>query len=135
LWAPLCSALQAVEIIGGLLRVAGGVEDRPLVVFQDFEPGRDIGGVVVAGFRRDAKDRRIKKLRRFPRRAPPWRNPPARPGQIELDGCRPEEAEQGIGVGAGGRLVLLQFVEVAMSGKVRVGYRSRDRKLRLSTDQ
>jgi len=24
--------------------------------------------------------------------------------------CRPEEAEQGIGVGGGGRLVLLQFV-------------------------
>jgi hypothetical protein len=33
----------------------------------------------------------------------------ARPGQIELDGCRPEEAEQGFGVGGGGRLVLLQF--------------------------
>jgi hypothetical protein len=31
-------------------------------------------------------------------------------GQIELGGCRPEEAEQGIGVGGGGRLVLLQFV-------------------------
>jgi hypothetical protein len=49
------SRLQAVQIIGGLLRVAGGGEDRPLVVFQDFEPGRDIGGVVVAGLRRDAK--------------------------------------------------------------------------------
>ena len=47
--------LQAVEIIGGLLRVAGGGEDRPLVVLQDREPRRDIGGVVVAGFRRDAK--------------------------------------------------------------------------------
>ena len=30
--------LQPVEIIGGLLRVAGGGEDRPLVVFQDFQP-------------------------------------------------------------------------------------------------
>jgi hypothetical protein len=47
--------LQAVQIIGGLLRMAGGGEDRPLVVFEDFQPGRDIGGVVVAGFRRDAK--------------------------------------------------------------------------------
>jgi hypothetical protein len=47
--------LQAVQIIGGLLRVAGGGEDRPLVVLQDFQPGRDIGGVVVAGFRRNAK--------------------------------------------------------------------------------
>jgi len=50
---PVC--LQRVKIIGGLLRMAGGGEDRPLVVFQDFQPGRDIGGVVVAGFRRDAK--------------------------------------------------------------------------------
>jgi len=30
--------LQPVEIIGGLLRVAGGGEDRPLVVLEDFEP-------------------------------------------------------------------------------------------------
>jgi hypothetical protein len=44
-----------VEIIGGLLRVAGRGEDRTLVVLQDREPRRDIGGVVVAGFRRDAK--------------------------------------------------------------------------------
>jgi hypothetical protein len=47
--------LQAVEIIGGLLRMAGGGEDRPLVVLQDFELGRDIGGVVVARLRRDPK--------------------------------------------------------------------------------
>jgi hypothetical protein len=47
--------LQAVRIIGGFLRVAGGGEDRPLVVFQDFEPGCNIGGVVVAGLRRDTK--------------------------------------------------------------------------------
>jgi hypothetical protein len=44
-----------VEIIGGLLRVAGGGEDRALVVLQDLKPRRDISGVVVAGFRRDAK--------------------------------------------------------------------------------
>jgi hypothetical protein len=30
--------LQSVQIIGGLLRVAGGGEDRPLVVFQDGRP-------------------------------------------------------------------------------------------------
>jgi hypothetical protein len=29
--------LQPVEEVGGLLRVAGGGEDRPLVVFQDFQ--------------------------------------------------------------------------------------------------
>ena len=44
-----------MQIIGSLLRMAGGGEDRPLVVFQDFQPGRDIGGVFVAGLRRDAK--------------------------------------------------------------------------------
>ena len=47
--------LQPMQIIGGLLRVAGGGEDRPLVVLQDLQPRRDIGGVVVAGFGRDAK--------------------------------------------------------------------------------
>ena len=30
--------LQPVKIIGGLLRVAGGGKDRPLVVFQNFQP-------------------------------------------------------------------------------------------------
>jgi predicted GNAT superfamily acetyltransferase len=44
-----------MQIIGGLLRMAGGGEDRPLIVLQDLQPRRDIGGVVVAGFRRDAK--------------------------------------------------------------------------------
>jgi len=29
--------LQPVQEVGGLLRVAGGGEDRPLVVFQDFQ--------------------------------------------------------------------------------------------------
>ena len=47
--------VQPMQIIGGLLRVAGGGENRPLVVLQDLQPRRDIGGVVVAGFRRDAK--------------------------------------------------------------------------------
>ena len=44
-----------MQIIGGLLRMAGGGEDRPRIVLQDLQPRRDIGGVVVAGFRRDAK--------------------------------------------------------------------------------
>ncbi len=47
--------LQPMQIIGGLLRVAGGGEDRALIVLEDLQPRRDIGGVVVAGFRRDAK--------------------------------------------------------------------------------
>ena len=46
---------RAAHGCAGLLRMAGGGEDRPLVVFQDFQPGRYIGGVVVAGLRRDAK--------------------------------------------------------------------------------
>ena len=44
-----------VEIIGGLLRVAGGDEDRALIVLEDLQPRRDVGGMIVAGFRRDAK--------------------------------------------------------------------------------
>jgi hypothetical protein len=47
--------LQPMQIIGGLLHMAGGGEDRPLIVFQDFQPNLNIGGVVVAGLRRDAK--------------------------------------------------------------------------------
>jgi hypothetical protein len=35
------------------------------------------------------------------------------PGQIELGGCRPEEAAQAIGVGGDRFFVLLQFVRVA----------------------
>ena len=50
-WRGAGLRFQSTEIIGRLPRVAGGGEDRPPVVFQDFEPG----GVVIAGFRRDAK--------------------------------------------------------------------------------
>jgi hypothetical protein len=44
-----------MQIIGGLLRMAGGGEDRALLVFQYLQPWRDRGGMVIAGFRRDAK--------------------------------------------------------------------------------
>jgi hypothetical protein len=37
-WCRVGVRLQPVKIIGGLLRVAGGGEDRPLVVLQDFQP-------------------------------------------------------------------------------------------------
>jgi hypothetical protein len=37
-----CLRLQPMQIIGGLLGVAGGGEDRPLVVFQDFQPTLNI---------------------------------------------------------------------------------------------
>ena len=54
-WRCVGLRLQPMQIIGGLLRMAGGGEDRALVVLEDLQPRRDIGGVVVAGFRRDAK--------------------------------------------------------------------------------
>ena len=47
--------LQVSEIIRGPLRVGGGLKDRPLVVLQDLEPGRNIGGVVVPDVRGNAK--------------------------------------------------------------------------------
>ena len=34
----LRAGLQHVEIVGGALRMGGGCEDRPLVVFQNLEP-------------------------------------------------------------------------------------------------
>jgi len=37
-WRGCACRLQPVEIIGALLRMAGGGEDRPLVVIQDFQP-------------------------------------------------------------------------------------------------
>ena len=44
--------LQAVQEIGCALRVGCGGEDRALVVFQDLDPRRDIGGVVFPNLRR-----------------------------------------------------------------------------------
>src|SRR3546814_11477899 len=40
--------LQSVQIIDGPLRVGGGLEDGPLVVLQDLEPGGHIGGMLRA---------------------------------------------------------------------------------------
>jgi hypothetical protein len=45
--------LQAVQIIRGALRMGGGAEDRPPVVLQHGYPRGDIGGVILADFRRD----------------------------------------------------------------------------------
>ena len=47
--------LQAVEKIGGALRVCGCAENRAFVFLQHLEPVPEIGGVVVPDFRRDAK--------------------------------------------------------------------------------
>lgn len=41
--------LLAVQEIGGALRMGGCAEDGPLVVFQNREPVRDIGSVILAG--------------------------------------------------------------------------------------
>lgn len=35
-------------MIDGLLRVGGGGDDEPLVVLQDLQPARDVGGVILA---------------------------------------------------------------------------------------
>jgi hypothetical protein len=47
--------LQAVQIIRGALRMGGGAEDRPLVAFQYRYPRRNIGGMILADFRRQAE--------------------------------------------------------------------------------
>src|SRR5271170_2875667 len=52
-WSSLW--LQPVQIIGGLLRMAGGGENRPLVALQHGEPALNICSVVVAGFGRNPK--------------------------------------------------------------------------------
>ena len=57
---PLCGGLllhrlRSRQVVSGTLRVGGSGEDRPLVVFQGFQPGRDIGGVFLAGRGRQLK--------------------------------------------------------------------------------
>jgi len=65
-WSRLCGGsclcrffldhgLQAMKEVSGTLRMGSGGEDRPLVVFQDFEPALDIGGMIAAGFGRQAQ--------------------------------------------------------------------------------
>jgi hypothetical protein len=61
--------LQAVQIIGGALRMGGGGEYCPLVISQHREPQRDIGGMVFPNLRREAevgaKERRAKLGNQF----------------------------------------------------------------------
>ncbi len=40
--------LLTVQEIDGALRVGGGLEDEPLVILQNGEPGGDVGGVIIA---------------------------------------------------------------------------------------
>lgn len=47
--------LQAVKKLGGALRVGGGGEYGAFVLLEDFEPGGDISGVVLADFRGQGK--------------------------------------------------------------------------------
>jgi hypothetical protein len=47
--------LQAVQIVRGTLRMGGCAEYRPLVVLQHRDPRRDIGGVILADFRREVE--------------------------------------------------------------------------------
>ena len=41
--------LEGVEVVGGFLGVGSGLEDRPLVVLQDFQPVAEVGGVIARG--------------------------------------------------------------------------------------
>ena len=41
--------LQAVQEGHRLFRVGGGLENRPLVVFENFDPRGDIGSVILSG--------------------------------------------------------------------------------------
>src|SRR6266705_5407928 len=43
---------EFVDEIRGALRVRGGGENRAVVVLQNFQPIRDVGGVIFAGFER-----------------------------------------------------------------------------------
>ena len=47
--------MQGEQVVAGLLRLAGGRENRLLVGLQHLEPVIEIGGVVVADFGRDAQ--------------------------------------------------------------------------------
>jgi hypothetical protein len=47
--------LQAMQIIGGALRMGGGGEHGALVVLQDFQPIRDVARMIIARLGRDAE--------------------------------------------------------------------------------
>ncbi len=46
---------DAVEKVHGALRMGSGGEDRALVLAEDLEPMRQVGGVVLTRFGRDAE--------------------------------------------------------------------------------
>jgi hypothetical protein len=66
--------LQVQEIIGGLLRVAGGGEDGFLVVLEHREAKRRYRRRGRRGFRGSGPVRRRERRCRFRRRVLPWRN-------------------------------------------------------------
>jgi hypothetical protein len=47
---PFGLRLRPVQVIHGLLRVRGGLDDAALVVFEGFEPVGDIAGMVITYF-------------------------------------------------------------------------------------
>ena len=47
--------LELVQVIDRALCVGGGLEDRPVVVLQNGEPGGDVGSVVLTDFRGEFK--------------------------------------------------------------------------------
>ena len=51
----LLGGLVVVQVVDGALRMGRRRENRPLVFSQDLQPRGDIGGMVLAGLRRDAE--------------------------------------------------------------------------------
>lgn len=51
----LLGLLATVQEIGGALRMGGSGKDRALVAFENLQPALDIGGMIGARFRRQAK--------------------------------------------------------------------------------
>lgn len=50
--ASFSPALQAMQEIGGFLRMGRGGKNRPFVVLQGLQPSGDVGGVVIPDLRR-----------------------------------------------------------------------------------
>ena len=57
--------MQAVQVIRGLLCVAGGSEDGAIVVLQHLKPVRDVARVVLAWFKRKIQVRAEERRTEF----------------------------------------------------------------------
>jgi hypothetical protein len=53
--SSVCFGCRLCKIIRGALRMGGGAEYRALIVLQHRDPRCDVGGVILAHFRRQAE--------------------------------------------------------------------------------